>query len=156
SAVSVRPPEAESLIGFCVSTIPVRVPAGRLWRGGAFDREALAAFQQECARMRRFAYLGLPEILEAVRWRTSRPVVESVVGFENFPGDPLTGETDAGATGIVRAWHFARTNFPLALLVEPVTGELLLHHHTARWTAAEAAELLEETASLLGAWSETR
>jgi hypothetical protein len=98
--------------------------------------------------MREHAHLGLPEIQEAAGWR-SGPLVDSIVGFENFPGDALTGEVDRERAGIVRGWHLGRTTFSLALVVEPVSRQLLLHHHPDRWTRAEAAELVATAAGLV-------
>ncbi|WP_262706415.1 MULTISPECIES: non-ribosomal peptide synthetase, partial [Streptomyces] len=117
ATVAVRPVElvgAESLVGLCINTVPVRVRAG----AGVPVVGLLSGLQETQARLSEYQFVGLPEIQAAVG---AGARFDTVVIFENYPLAPEATGDDAVR---VRASEGRdATHYTLALTVIP--GERL-------------------------------
>nr|WP_274596703.1 condensation domain-containing protein [Streptomyces rapamycinicus] len=93
ATVAVRPVElagAESLVGLCINTVPVRVRAG----AGVRVLGLLSGLQEAQARLSEHQFVGLPEIQAAVG---AGARFDTVVIYENYPVAPGAAGDDACA-----------------------------------------------------------
>ncbi|WP_413806066.1 amino acid adenylation domain-containing protein [Streptomyces sp. OE57] len=119
ATVAVRPVElagAESLVGLCINTVPVRVGAGA--GAGVRVLGLLSGLQESQARLSEYQFVGLPEIQAAVG---AGARFDTVVIFENYPVAP--GVTGDDAVRVRASEGRDATHYTLALTVIP--GERL-------------------------------
>ncbi|WP_349345279.1 amino acid adenylation domain-containing protein [Streptomyces rapamycinicus] len=121
ATVAVRPVElagAESLVGLCINTVPVRVRAG----AGVRVLGLLSGLQEAQARLSEHQFVGLPEIQAAVG---AGARFDTVVIFENYPVAPDAASGALGDSGVTVRAGGGRdaTHYTLALTVIP--GERL-------------------------------
>jgi amino acid adenylation domain-containing protein/non-ribosomal peptide synthase protein (TIGR01720 family) len=146
ATVSGRPPELpgiESAVGLFINTVPLRtrvpqdVPA----------LEWLAALQDQQARAREFEHVPLARIQGWSEVPRGRPLVESLLVFENYPVEAARGD---GGLSIRDVRAFERTSFPVTV-VAGLAGPLVLRvTYDARRLDADAAQrLLGHLATLL-------
>ncbi|MBI0301259.1 non-ribosomal peptide synthetase, partial [Streptomyces sp. PRKS01-29] len=117
ATVAVRPVElagAESLVGLCINTVPVRVRAG----AGVPVSGLLSGLQERQVRLSEYQFAGLSEIQAAVG---AGARFDTVVIFENYPVAP--GATGDGAVRVRASEGRDATHYTLALTVIP--GERL-------------------------------
>ncbi|WP_344318307.1 condensation domain-containing protein, partial [Streptomyces javensis] len=117
ATVAVRPVElvgAESLVGLCINTVPVRVTAG----AGVRVSGLLSGLQEMQARLSEHQFAGLPEI-QAAAGAGAR--FDTVVIYENYPVEP--GATEDSAVRFRASEGRDATHYTLALTVIP--GERL-------------------------------
>ncbi|WP_223865570.1 alpha/beta fold hydrolase [Streptomyces sp. 5-10] len=121
ATVAVRPVElvgAESLVGLCINTVPVRVRAV----AGVSVSGLLSGLQETQARLSEHQFAGLPEI-QAAAGAGAR--FDTVVIFENYPVAPGAASGALGDSGVTVRGSGGRdaTHYTLALTVIP--GERL-------------------------------
>ncbi|WP_230993975.1 AMP-binding protein, partial [Streptomyces endocoffeicus] len=117
ATVAVRPVElvgAESLVGLCINTVPVRVRAGV----GVPVSGLLSGLQETRGRLSEHQFVGLSEIQAAVG---AGARFDTVVIYENYPVTP--GATGEGAVRVRASGGRDATHYTLALTVIP--GERL-------------------------------
>lgn len=123
ATVSGRPPElrgVEAMVGLFINTLPVRVrlaPDARL-------ADWLESLQEQQSAARQFEYSPLVEVQGWSDVPRGTPLFESVLVFENYPGDdgaPAGADADAGnadnAAPPLPALE--RTSYPLTIAVVP-------------------------------------
>ena len=142
--VSGRPAElagVESMIGCFINTLPVRVELVSRGEVGPW----LVDLQTDQVELRRHEFIPLQQIRRSLGVPGDLPLFESILVFENFDLD--------AAAGRAKVRRFQRTNFPLAVVVEPNGEDLWLHltHDSARFDSLDAERLLGSLATALGA-----
>ncbi|WP_275563086.1 AMP-binding protein, partial [Streptomyces sp. 5-6(2022)] len=113
ATVAVRPVElvgAESLVGLCINTVPVRVRAV----AGVSVSGLLSGLQETQSRLSEHQFAGLPEI-QAAAGAGAR--FDTVVIYENYPVAP--GTTGDGAVRVRASEGRDATHYTLALTVIP-------------------------------------
>ncbi len=118
SVVSGRPADlsgSELMVGLFINTQPVRVPIEP-------DRplvDWLAGLQRTQAQSRRFEHCPLARIQEWCGVRRGRDLFDSLIIFENLPGEEMLATWQQGfeVTDVFRTED--RTGYPLALAVFP-------------------------------------
>ena len=150
TTVSGRPADlagVEDMVGMFINTLPLRVevdPEAGVWdwlRG--VQAAALAARQHE--------HTPLAQIQRWSDVPAGQPLFESLVVFENYPGE---GEHAAAEVGLrVEGVDYReQSNYPLALLIVPGDGlRLLAVYDTARFDAPAVDRLLGHLSTLLRA-----
>jgi amino acid adenylation domain-containing protein/non-ribosomal peptide synthase protein (TIGR01720 family) len=121
ATVSGRPPDlrgVEAMVGLFINTLPVRVhitPDARL-------RDLLETIQEQQSAARQFEYSPLVSVQGWSNVPRGMPLFESVLVFENYPGDTSTAPDDDRDRLQLPALE--RTSYPLTIAVVP--GERLL------------------------------
>ena len=105
----------ETMIGLFMTTLPLRV---RLSGEQAFS-QWLGDVQERHVAVRRYEYCSLAQVHAWLELPGSKPLVESVLVFENYPTSSNGSGAGAGFVG-------ARTRHPLTLLV--LGGERMRFH----------------------------
>ncbi len=148
NVVSGRPaslPQAESIIGLFINTLPVRVtlpPTANLvtW---------LRELQQQQVEAREFEYSPLMNIRGWSELPAGVPLFESVLVFQNYPLDETLID-QLGELAIQDVHLLERTNYPLTVLVVPRSQlQVVLIYDTQRFRAEAIAQLLVCLQSLL-------
>jgi amino acid adenylation domain-containing protein len=137
-------PGMERLVGLCINTIPLRVPAPRTGTLGPW----LRGIQDRLAAAQPFEHAGLTEIQGWSGMPAGVPLFETILVYENYPaGAP---PSDAPLT-LASARIEERANYPLALVVEPQPDglHLSLTADVNRIPADAAQRLLSQVAYLL-------
>jgi amino acid adenylation domain-containing protein len=119
SVVSGRPtdlPGAEQMIGLFINTVPVRA---NLAEDPLVD-EWLKRLQEQSAEEHSYHFSPVSDLQSWSDVPPDRPLFESVLVFENYPGMDRPDARPASAS----ARHIERTNLPLTLLIVP--GQQLL------------------------------
>lgn len=142
ATVSVRPPELQGIeqtAGLFINTIPVRTRVAP----GTHLVEWLQDLQLDAVEAREYQHAPL---LEIQRWSDvprGVSLFDSILVFENYPADDSLKRL--GAEVSVQREHsvLSRTNYPLALLVEP-GPELMLHmvYDVSRFDAEAVIRML--------------
>ncbi|UCV30320.1 non-ribosomal peptide synthetase [Ferribacterium limneticum] len=112
--VSGRPPElpgTEAMVGLFINTVPCRVQVDPAQTAGEF----VAALQRQLLAQREFEHVALPRITQWSDVPRGQPLFDSMLAIESFPYNEQVSLAD------VTVWQ--QTNFPLALVVDPV-GEM--------------------------------
>ncbi|HEY1297823.1 MAG TPA: amino acid adenylation domain-containing protein, partial [Chloroflexota bacterium] len=113
--VSGRPadlPGVEQIVGPLVNTLPFRA---RLPRRDSL-LEWLASLHRQSQQLQRFAYSSLVEAQAASAVPAGRPLFDTILAFQNFPGVDATPISEL----IVRAEpRPLQTGYPLTLIAEP-------------------------------------
>ncbi|MDD1444184.1 condensation domain-containing protein, partial [Dolichospermum sp. ST_sed3] len=148
STVAGRPaelPGAETMLGIFINTLPVRVqihpeqPLGDWLRG----------LQASQAVLRQYEYTPLVRVQEWSEVPRGQPLFESILVFENYPVDSSLRE-QGGSLQIRDIRHFARTNYPLTLIISPgTTIGLEAAYDSHRFDAETIQRLLGHYAVLL-------
>ncbi len=148
ATVSGRPPDlpgAETIVGLLINTLPVRV------RVSAEDAVLpwLQQLQTRQARLRQFEYCSLTDIQGWSDVPRGTPLFESLLVFENYPVDPFSLGRLGGLT-ILPARSFARTNYPLTVVVSPGRPIALeIAYETARFDSQTVGRMLEHLQVIL-------
>ncbi|MFB2973201.1 amino acid adenylation domain-containing protein [Aerosakkonema sp. BLCC-F183] len=123
ATVSGRPPtlpDAESMVGLFINTLPVRV-----WVDShEFILPWLQQFQTQFVELRQYEYNSLIEIQGWSEVPRGVSLFDSIVVFENYPVDPAVGQINSNLE-IGNFRTFGKTNYPLTVTVIPGL-ELLL------------------------------
>lgn len=107
---------AESVVGMCINTVPVRAHVDDTAR----VRDLLLALQTQQLEGAPFEATSLVEIQHASEVPAGTPLFETILVFENHPVADDADENDATGRVEVRDPRFVeRSNYPLALLVIP-------------------------------------
>ena len=139
--VAGRPPELEGTdrtLGLFINTLPQRVAVAP----GAEPRAWLDQIQRAQAEMRRFDYSSLADIQNLSDVPHGRPLFESILVFENYPGE----EALRALPSTLRMENLRtaeRTNYLLTAAVVPGNQiAMRLHFDARRLSAASAEQLL--------------
>jgi amino acid adenylation domain-containing protein/thioester reductase-like protein len=111
ATVAGRPPEldgADGMVGLFINTVPVRVHINPVEPVRAFA----ARLQTELLAQRAHEHAALTDIAGWSNVPRGRPLFDSMLAIESFP------YTDGVSLADVTVWQ--QTNFPLALVIEPV------------------------------------
>ncbi len=142
TTVSGRPPAlpgSDAMIGCFINTLPVRV---RLAPGDELAAW-LKGLQTDQLELRRFEYSPLVEVRAWSDLPADQPLFESLLVYENFP-------LDAVMTSSNLAGRFQRTNYPLAVVVEPRREvELRMGYDRGRFGAATIGRMLRHFQEVL-------
>jgi len=112
SGRSAELPEAESMVGMFINTLPVRV---RLQSDETVN-EWLKRLQDELAEMRQYEHSPLVNIQQWSGLARNTRLFESIIAVETFPVSPSIEKT----FGRMRDnQSFMRTNYPITLTIEP-------------------------------------
>ena len=148
ATISTRPPDlpnAESIIGLFINTLPVRVQVEK-------DKSILDWLQQIMAEQvmsQEYAHSSLIEIQASSEIPRGRPLFDSLVVFENI-GISLLSESHSQAPVIEDVEGHGRAHYPLTLIVTP--GDELtvqLRYRTDRFDALIIQRYLEHFRVLL-------
>jgi amino acid adenylation domain-containing protein len=148
SVVSGRPPEVdgiESVVGFFINVLPVRVRVG-----GEAVLPALAALQSRQIEQRDYEYCPLESVQAWSELPRGAPLIESLLVFQNFPLNPL-GAASLPGIRILGSQVRGATHYPVTLYVAPRDGglDLRLDYHRSRLGAEPARRLLGQLRSVL-------
>jgi amino acid adenylation domain-containing protein len=152
SVVSGRPGEVEgieSMVGFFINVLPVRVRVGNEAVG-----PALAHLQAGQVEQRDFEYCPLESIQAWMGLPRGSRLMESLLAFQNFPLDPLELTASPGFR-IQMNQGLGVSHYPVVLYVAPRAGglNLSLHYHESRLDAGSARQLLNHLRTLLAAFA---
>ncbi|MER5772504.1 amino acid adenylation domain-containing protein, partial [Streptomyces sp. NPDC001985] len=146
ASVAGRPadlPGMESMLGLFINTVPVRVrldPAQTV-------AGLLAELQAEQSALLDHQYLGLSEIQ---RLAGPGAVFDTLMAFENYPGDP---DAQPPTEGLSLTDSTAResTNFPLVVIVNPTDDDLAfrIEHLLSAFDTATTRTLARRLISVL-------
>ncbi|WP_228388976.1 condensation domain-containing protein, partial [Streptomyces jumonjinensis] len=140
ASVAGRPaglPGMETMLGLFINTVPVRVrldPAQTV-------AELLTELQAAQSALLDHQHLGLTEIQ---RLAGPGAVFDTLMAFENYPGDPDAQPVTEGLR-LTDSMLRESTNFPLALVVNPTDDDLRirLDHLLSVFDAAMARSMVE-------------
>ncbi len=155
SVVSGRPAEVEgieSVVGFFINVLPVRVRVGH--PGEETVGTALADLQRRQAKQRDFEYCPLETIQAWSELPRGSRQIESLLVFQNLPLNPLEVTAMPGF-GVLDAQTRGATHYPVTLYVAPRGGglDLRLDYHVSRLDAGAAGRLLAHLRTLLAAFA---
>nr|QEO74583.1 condensation domain-containing protein [uncultured bacterium] len=146
ATVSGRPPELpgiESAVGLFINTVPLRA---RVPQDGP-TLAWLAALQEQQVRAREFEHVPLARIQGWSDVPRGRPLVESLLVFENYPVEAARGD-DGLSIRDVRA--FERTSFPVTVIAGLADALVLRITYDKRRLDHDAAErMLDHLATVL-------
>jgi len=117
ATVSGRPPDlpgAETIVGLCINTLPVRVQLPSAVPIVSWLRE----IQARQGESRLFEYVPLIDIHGWSEIPHSAPMFESILVFENYPRESIPKKDEAHIR-IEQRNAFARTNYPVTVVVSP-------------------------------------
>jgi amino acid adenylation domain-containing protein/non-ribosomal peptide synthase protein (TIGR01720 family) len=133
-------PGAESIVGLCVNTVPVRLCVPRQEMVGDW----LKHIHEQLATIRHYDYYPLVQIQGHSEITPGFPLFDSIFAFENHPGEQL----HRGQLRVQRSEDEEQTHYPLAAVVLPGEQlELLLSYQEQLLTQ-------ETIAGMLGLWQE--
>ena len=152
SVVSGRPGEVEgieSVVGFFINVLPVRVAVG-----GQAVAPALAELQGRQIEQRDFEYCPLESIQAWSGLPRGSRLIESLLVFQNFPLNPLELTAPAGFR-ILDAQVMGATHYPITLYVAPRNGglDLRFDYHVSRLGAESARRLIGHLRTVLAAFA---
>jgi hypothetical protein len=147
--VSGRPadlPGAEDIVGVLINTVPARVPI----RGDVSVRTFLRDIQRAQLDSAPHQHLGLADIQRCAGIPAGEPMFDSILAFENYPGDGPVFDMGDGIQLAIREIR-EDTGYPLTLAIipRPSDTELQLFHDAGAHTAAGG--LLDELTHVLAA-----
>ncbi|MFI2215183.1 amino acid adenylation domain-containing protein, partial [Streptomyces sp. NPDC020141] len=136
-------PGMESMLGLFINTVPVRVrldPAQTV-------AGLLAELQAEQSALLDHQYLGLTEIQ---RLAGPGAAFDTLMAFENYPGDPDAQPPTEGLT-LTDSTARESTNFPLIMIVNPADDEITfrLEHLLSAFDGPTAHSLARRVVSVL-------
>ncbi|HSX59050.1 MAG TPA: amino acid adenylation domain-containing protein, partial [Tahibacter sp.] len=115
SGRSAEVPGIEEMIGLFINTIPVKVS----FDGNVAIAESVGRLHAEFQQSVEHGYLALPEIQRESRVRAGTALFDSLIVFENYPLDAVSGETADDTTAtleIEKAGNSEQTSFRLSLI----------------------------------------
>jgi amino acid adenylation domain-containing protein/non-ribosomal peptide synthase protein (TIGR01720 family) len=148
ATVSGRPaelPEAESMVGLFINTLPVRVAV----EAGTELASWVRGLQLQQADLRQHEHSPLVKIQEWSGVPRGIPLFESILVFENYPRDRSMGDRGS-SLGVAGVRAVEQTNYPLTLVTGP--GERLLLHiasDRSRFDAATVERMLGHLGMLI-------
>ncbi|HEX2270548.1 MAG TPA: amino acid adenylation domain-containing protein, partial [Pyrinomonadaceae bacterium] len=113
AVVSGRPPElagVETMVGLFINTLPLRL---RIEADGPVT-EWLKALQLQQIEARKYDYSPLVQVQGWSEVPRRKPMFETLLAFENFPGN---GVGTDGSLQLVGTRSFERNSYPLSLIV---------------------------------------
>ncbi|MFD4395262.1 amino acid adenylation domain-containing protein [Kitasatospora sp. NPDC058478] len=139
-------PGADTMVGNLLNTLPLRTEVDQ----DAPLVEWLAALQAEQAESRRFEYSSIAEIQRSSKVPRGSALFQTLVVFENYPGNGAAAERHGLRLSDVRAVD--TTSFTLDLTAYDDDGSLtlLLSYDPALYDRAQAEVLADQLAVLLG------
>src|SRR5947209_15314979 len=141
--VAGRSPEligAESVVGLCVNTVPVRIPVPRQ----VMVEDWLRQIHERLAMIQHYDYYPLVQIHGVSEIAPGLPLFDSIVAFENHPVEQM----QHGCLRVHRSGDEEQTHYPLTAVVLPDEQlELSLSYQE---------QLIEQetAARMLGLWQE--
>ncbi|HEY4595794.1 MAG TPA: amino acid adenylation domain-containing protein, partial [Thermoanaerobaculia bacterium] len=152
SVVSGRPGEVEgieSIVGFFINVLPVRLTAGH-----DAVTTALASLQSRQFEQRDFEYCPLESIQAWSEIPRGSRLMESLLVFQNFPLNPLA-MTSLPGFQIIDVASQGATHYPITLYVAPRAGgfDLRLDYHESHLGADAARRLLAHLRTLLAGFA---
>jgi aryl carrier-like protein len=152
ATVSGRPVDLEgsgAMVGLFIATVPVRVQL----REDEPLLSCLQALQAQQVEARQFEHTPLTRIQEWARLPRGVRLFDSIVVFENLPGEDVAACAGAGFD-VREAMSTGQSNYPLVVEVRP-GRELIfqVRYDPARFDEPEIVRLLERLRSLIVAMS---
>jgi len=145
--VSGRPYEladSESMVGLLINTLPVRVQMS----AEEFASACFQKLQSKIAGLREHEHISLKQIHAWSELPVNTSLFESLVVFENFAGHDSHFEL-GGALEIEHA-HLARTNYPLAVVVNPgAEMQVRAIYHRSRFETEAIRRMLGHLTQIL-------
>ena len=123
ATVSGRPadlPDAETMLGMFINTLPMRVRVDRRMRIAAWLKEVQATFLE----MRQYEYSPLVQIKKWSEVTHERPLFETILVFENLPM-PTSAPSRDGQLEIEAVQSYNQTNYAINLVVGPAERVML-------------------------------
>ncbi|MEA2603270.1 MAG: hypothetical protein QOF89_4262, partial [Acidobacteriota bacterium] len=154
SVVSGRPGEVEgieSVVGFFLNVLPVRVKLGQ--PGQESVTPALADLQSRQAEQRDFEHCPLESIQAWCGLPRGSRLIETLLVFQNYPLNPLA-VTSLPGFRILGSEGKGATHYPITLYVAPRAGglDLSLDYHASRLDADAVRRLLASLRTVLAAF----
>ncbi|MBC8030242.1 MAG: amino acid adenylation domain-containing protein [Pyrinomonadaceae bacterium] len=147
--VSGRPyemPGIESMVGLLINTLPVRVELDPQ----ESCLSCLKKVQDRGAGLLEHEHSSLKQIQQWSDVPRNSPLFETLLVFENFAGAGSSFRLD-GPIEVLGA-HFARTNYPLTLVVDPGNHlRFQLVYHRSRFAEDAIERMLEHLSTILEA-----
>lgn len=150
ATVSGRPVDLEgsgAMVGLFISTVPVRAR----FQADESLLSCLRALQIQQVEARQFEHTPLTRIQEWARLPRGVPLFESILVFENLPGDDVAPRAGSGFA-VREASSTGQSNYPLVIEVQP-GRELILQvrYDPSRFDEPGIVRLLDHLAALLTA-----
>ncbi len=153
ATVSGRPVDLEgsgAMIGLFIGTVPVRM---RLLPDEPL-LSSLRALQTQQVEARQFEHTPLLQIQEWAQLPRGVPLFESILVFENLPGEDVAPRAGAGFA-VREASSTGQSNYPLVIEVQPGREMVLqVRYDPSRFDAAAIVRLLGHLGALLDAMAE--
>ena len=152
SVVSGRPAEVdgiESVVGFFINVLPVRVKVG-----GEAVVPALSELQERQIEQRDYEYCPLESVQAWSELPRGSRLIESLLVFQNFPLNPLE-VTSLPGIQVLGSQVRGATHYPITLYVAPYDGglDLRFDYHRSRLDTASARRLLGQLRSVLSGFA---
>jgi thioesterase domain-containing protein/acyl carrier protein len=150
TTVSGRPPDlagAESMIGIFINTLPIRIkvsPEAFLWIW-------LKNIQSQHFEQQAYEYCSAGQVHQWSEVRSSLPLFESILVFENYPDDSSIGQSSDLTIDLHNVFSKgAQTKYALTLMVIPSsTLEFKIIYDTYRLGSLDIILILEHFLALL-------
>jgi amino acid adenylation domain-containing protein len=153
ATVSGRPVDLEgsgAMVGLFISTVPVRL---RL-QPDAPLLSCLRALQAQQVEARQFEHTPLLRIQEWAELPRGVPLFESILVFENLPGEDVAPRAASGLA-VRAASSTGQSNYPLVIEVRPGREMILqVRYDPSRFDEPAVARLLDHLGALLAAMAE--
>jgi amino acid adenylation domain-containing protein len=151
--VSGRPTEltgVESMVGLFINTLPVRVVVSP-------DMPLLGwlkNLQREQLEAQQYEYSPLNRVQKWSDLPPSVPLFESILVFENYMAEDLTGQL-IGGVSIIDSYAIERTNYPLTISIRPGARlALRILYDAERFSAATIDRILMHLRNLLESFAQ--
>lgn len=136
-------PQAESMIGLFINTLPMRVKL----EAQQFVLPWLRQIQDQQLDLRQYEYSSLTDIQRWSDLPRSSPLFESLLIFENYPVAPKLKQNIAHLKNIQTT---EQTNYPISLyVVADATITLRILYDSDRFLAATVAQMLKHLEVIL-------
>jgi thioesterase domain-containing protein/acyl carrier protein len=150
TTVSGRPPDlagAESMIGLFINTLPIRIkvsPEAFLWTW-------LKNIQSQHFEQQAYEYCSAGQVHQWSEVRSSLPLFESILVFENYPDDSSIGQSSGLTIDLHNVFSKgAQTKYTLTLMVIPSsTLEFKIIYDSYRLASLDITLILEHFLALL-------
>jgi thioesterase domain-containing protein/acyl carrier protein len=150
TTVSGRPPDlagAESMIGLFINTLPIRIkvsPEAFLWIW-------LKNIQSQHFEQQAYEYCSAGQVHQWSEVRSSLPLFESILVFENYPDDSSIGQSSDLTIDLHNVFSKgAQTKYALTLMVIPSsTLEFKIIYDSYRLASLDITLILEHFLALL-------
>jgi amino acid adenylation domain-containing protein len=153
--VSGRPTElagVESMVGLFINTLPARVvvsPEMPLL-------DWLKNLQRQQLEVQEYEYSPLNRVHQWSDLPPAAPLFESILVFENYVAEDLTGQ-QIGGVSIIDSYAIERTNYPLTITIRPGTRlAVRILYDPERFSAATIDRILMHLQNLLESFVENQ